>query len=113
MPDGFGRGFSRTGREGADGVHRRGRHDRRQADPGGPGRGLDNQHCTSSAAFEVRIDGVAQRSFTSTYDPNALQDEALRFRTGAGATTMLRFQSTSAGCGAATIDDVSVSCTAP
>lgn len=72
-----------------------------------------NQHCTSSAAFEVQIDGVAGRSFTSSYDPGGLQDEVMRFRTGAGATTMLRFQSTTAGCGAATIDDVSVSCTAP
>jgi hypothetical protein len=47
---------------------------------------------------------------TSTYDPAALQRDSVRFHTG-GTSTTLRFESTTHGCGAATIDDVSVSCT--
>jgi hypothetical protein len=69
-----------------------------------------NHHCTQTATFDVKIDGVTARSFTSTYDPAALRRDSVRFHTS-GTSTTLRFESTTHGCGAATIDDVSVSCT--
>jgi hypothetical protein len=49
--------------------------------------------------------------FLSTYDPDALKEEVIRFRTGNTTSTQLRFQSTTiASCEGTTIDDVSVSC---
>jgi hypothetical protein len=69
-----------------------------------------NHHCTSTATFDVQVDGTTVRSFTSTYDASGLREERMRFHT-TGTTTALRFASTTSGCGAATIDDVSVACT--
>ncbi|WP_437931339.1 DUF642 domain-containing protein [Sorangium sp. So ce291] len=69
-----------------------------------------NHHCNQQATFTVDIDGTSVASFTSTYDPNSLQEARVRFKT-TGTTATLRFTSTTGGCGAATIDDVSVACT--
>ena len=62
------------------------------------------------ATFDVHIDDKVHH-FVNTYDPNALKEEVIRFRTGNSPSTQLRFQSTTVPCGGPTIDDVSVSCT--
>ncbi len=69
-----------------------------------------NQHCVSSASFDVVVDGTVVGSFTSSAAATALERSTASFRTGATGTTILRFQSTTDGCGAATIDDVLVGC---
>jgi hypothetical protein len=75
-----------------------------------------NHHCASSATFDVQIGSAyaglhTEQSFTSTYDPAGLQEEVLRFH-ATDSPMVLKFLSTTPGCGA-TIDDVSVVCTAP
>lgn len=63
-----------------------------------------NYYCQSSALFAVEIDGVELGRFTTGRE---LQEKSLSF-TAADSETELRFRSLSGGCGATTIDNVSV-----
>lgn len=65
-----------------------------------------NYHCIGSAALSLDIDGISVGSFSSVTTPAYKQATF----TAAGTSTELRFRSLTGGCGAATVDDVSVSC---
>lgn len=63
-----------------------------------------NYHCVGSASFDVLIDGQVVQSFSSVA---TLARGGVEFVAATDRTT-LRFQSRTGGCGAATIDDVTV-----
>jgi hypothetical protein len=66
-----------------------------------------NYHCTGllgSASVSLDIDGASVGSFSS----HAIADKKKASFTASGATVELQFSSLTAGCGGATIDDVSV-----
>jgi hypothetical protein len=66
-----------------------------------------NYHCTGllgSASVSLDIDGVRVGSFVSSATPAPMEASF----TAPGATVVLQFTSLTAGCGGATIDDVSV-----
>jgi hypothetical protein len=64
-----------------------------------------NYHCTGSASFEVVIGGVS-RIFDSV---SPIQRSYFMF-TALEDDTQVRFNSLTGGCGAATIDDVTIEC---
>lgn len=65
-----------------------------------------NYHCTGQASLSVEIDGVPWMSFPSNA---TLREDSVTF-TAAGSSSELTFRSLTGGCGAATIDNVRVTC---
>jgi len=65
-----------------------------------------NYHCTNEALFSVEIDGAV----FGTYLSYAAMRQASFTFTAIGSSTEIAFVSHTAGCGAATIDNVRVSC---
>lgn len=65
-----------------------------------------NYHCIAAASLSLDIDNASVGTFASTATP--VYKEATF--AAAASTTTLRFRSLTAGCGAATVDDVSISC---
>ena len=65
-----------------------------------------NFFCAASAQISLDVDGLSVGTFDSSATP-AYREAVF---TATGSTTSLRFRSLTPGCGAATIDDVSVAC---
>jgi hypothetical protein len=65
-----------------------------------------NYHCTASAALSLDVGGTSVGVFDSNDSP-AYKEAAF---TVTDWCTELKFTSLTPGCGAATVDDVSVSC---